>query len=57
MKFDGIVGAADILESLPLRGAWIEMLAPGWYFPRRRSLPLRGAWIEIKLVIPKIAVS
>ena len=33
--------------SLPVRGAWIEILLPvrGWL--SLRSLPVRGAWIEI----------
>ena len=38
-------------KSLPVRGAWIEMLAgsrqnlqPG------QSLPVRGAWIEIRVL-------
>ena len=35
--------------SLPVRGAWIEILeipavAANWY----KSLPVRGAWIEIR---------
>ena len=34
-------------ESLPTRGAWIEIPGPVRNPPRRRSLPTRGAWIEI----------
>ena len=39
--------------SLPLRGAWIEIvcLNCGAYFTR--SLPLRGAWIEIMKSVMK----
>ena len=35
--------------SLPVRGAWIEMMPGGltWYIGL--SLPVRGAWIEIKM--------
>ena len=33
--------------SLPTRGAWIEMLAPGTKMIIPVSLPTRGAWIEI----------
>ena len=36
------------LQSLPVRGAWVEMLkfAGGYTVP---SLPVRGAWVEIDL--------
>ena len=34
-------------QSLPLRGAWIEILAGSIHFFGAWSLPLRGAWIEI----------
>ena len=40
-----------IFESLPTRGAWIEMYR---YNPNRvsgRSLPTRGAWIEMIFII------
>ena len=38
----------DGLESLPLRGAWIEIFAlPDIMICTILSLPLRGAWIEI----------
>ena len=35
-------------ESLPVRGAWIEMSALSEYRRVMLSLPVRGAWIEIK---------
>ena len=34
--------------SLPVRGAWIEIVATVEEDNRRASLPVRGAWIEIK---------
>ena len=35
--------------SLPVRGAWIEILpARGWK-AAAKSLPVRGAWIEIAI--------
>ena len=35
--------------SLPVRGAWIEMLLKRWeYWEEQASLPVRGAWIEIQ---------
>ena len=34
-------------ESLPVRGAWIEMLADKLGGKYITSLPVRGAWIEI----------
>ena len=33
--------------SLPVRGAWIEILNPGDVEKVPQSLPVRGAWIEI----------
>ena len=36
------------LVSLPLRGAWIEILLKLLGFDDPESLPLRGAWIEIR---------
>ena len=36
------------MASLPVRGAWIEMLLlPLLRLPVDASLPVRGAWIEI----------
>ena len=34
-------------ESLPARGAWIEILRRTIQAPGLMSLPARGAWIEI----------
>ena len=36
------------LWSLPVRGAWIEIVADLSRLKLWRSLPVRGAWIEIK---------
>ena len=33
--------------SLPMRGAWIEILLAPWKIISALSLPMRGAWIEI----------
>ena len=33
--------------SLPVRGAWIEIVLFYACIPHVRSLPVRGAWIEI----------
>ena len=38
---------ADVCQSLPLRGAWIEMIVDDMPIAGSGSLPLRGAWIEI----------
>ena len=48
MKFVWLGALKAITMSLPVRGAWVEMVknAPiptGWI----RSLPVRGAWVEI----------
>ena len=38
----------QLAMSLPVRGAWIEMVVNvEGRLPRQRSLPVRGAWIEI----------
>ena len=39
----------EIVPSLPVRGAWIEMPNISLGIHLCRSLPVRGAWIEIKL--------
>ena len=39
---------AQTLTSLPVRGAWIEIIFEGVEFPANLSLPVRGAWIEIE---------
>ena len=35
------------MQSLPVRGAWIEIWAAVSVFSAGWSLPVRGAWIEI----------
>ena len=35
--------------SLPVRGAWIEILAYKRIYDRVLSLPVRGAWIEMSI--------
>ena len=35
-------------QSLPARGAWIEIPDSGPQAGGAKSLPLRGAWIEIR---------
>ena len=42
-------GTAKYVESLPLRGAWIEIFKMFVAQIRNWSLPSRGAWIEIEL--------
>ena len=42
------VSPVSYSESLPSRGAWIEMGSNCAAAKRPRSLPSRGAWIEIK---------
>ena len=47
------------LLSLPMRGAWIEILSLPLLFSRFvMSLPMRGAWIEmvIRKGMPNIAI-
>ena len=45
--------ASDLLDkfmglSLPVRGAWIEIIVAQWFDTIQDwSLPVRGAWIEI----------
>ena len=54
MKWQRRQQDAGLLVSLPVRGAWIEILPVRSH--RRRlalSLPVRGAWIEM----PKMVVS
>ena len=36
-----------MVESLPSRGAWIEIFSAKVKISAHRSLPSRGAWIEI----------
>ena len=47
LKYGNIVEQRRFIQSLPLRGAWIE-IHPSWNDVFGHvSLPLRGAWIEI----------
>lgn len=41
----------DKAMSLPMRGAWIKINAPGAARIREVSLPRRGAWIEIMCLL------
>ena len=43
----GEVGGENV-TSLPVRGAWIEILQRRVLQNKRESLPVRGAWIEIE---------
>ena len=48
LKFLRLVLLDEIVhQSLPVRGAWIEISTRRAGASRRRSLPVRGAWIEI----------
>ena len=48
MKCEALVGRWERGESLPVRGAWIEILRPITKLRKAAvSLPVRGAWIEI----------
>ena len=51
MKFLMVAIPSGHFLSLPVRGAWIEMMAIRVNtFSRKQSLPVRGAWIEIELM-------
>ena len=47
MKFGGEAVLTFVGQSLPVRGAWIEIAGSVAAFCRLTSLPVRGAWIEI----------
>ena len=47
MKFVLVLLLTVEIESLPVRGAWIEMIRWRSCAGRKSSLPVRGAWIEI----------
>ena len=47
MKCVPVPAASTPRVSLPVRGAWIEMIAKGIACDSQLSLPVRGAWIEI----------
>ena len=44
---NGVLPEFDGYESLPSRGAWIEIWRSTGSTSANRSLPSRGAWIEI----------
>ena len=47
LKFFGDKALACDVPSLPVRGAWIEILGNHAHRVAQMSLPVRGAWIEI----------
>ena len=47
MKFLLKIHESAAGRSLPVRGAWIEILLPDGFLRPRASLPVRGAWIEM----------
>ena len=50
MKFLTVASSSVASRSLPVRGAWVEILpARGWKAAAKRSLPVRGAWVEISV--------
>ena len=47
LKCTGAGAGADLIESHPARGAWIEIPRNQFFVPFQWSHPARGAWIEI----------
>ena len=47
LKLALIVKICTKKQSLPMRGAWIEIYVDHYYEGTLESLPMRGAWIEI----------
>ena len=49
LKYDADVSVSHLVESLPVRGAWVEIAGsrPAFCVPNG-SLPVRGAWVEIR---------
>ena len=45
---DGDKPLVVYVTSLPVRGAWVEILHPCRTAQSNQSLPVRGAWVEIK---------
>ena len=43
------------MQSLPIRGAWIEIALALRYRLSHESLPIRGAWIEIHNPVGRFA--
>ena len=52
MKCSRVKVVCEVLRSLPVRGAWIEMKTQKSFALTRWSLPVRGAWIEIRSPAP-----
>ena len=45
------------MRSLPVRGAWIEIIFGDLQaFAMEKSLPVRGAWIEIMAAHPSVSM-
>ena len=44
-----VIMAFGVAESLPVLGAWIEILLQCLVLGNIQSLPVRGAWIEISV--------
>ena len=47
MKWYAIRASVLLLRSLPVRGAWVEIIISDKTARRAKSLPVRGAWVEI----------
>ena len=47
MKYKLTDTIKNIDKSLPVRGAWVEILYSATSFSTSSSLPVRGAWVEI----------
>ena len=47
LKFRGRFAIEDVMWSLPVRGAWIEIVSRPNDPVDALSLPVRGAWIEM----------
>ncbi len=43
-------------KSLPVRGAWIEIVMGTQEFHAMASLPVRGAWIEISYLVLSVCI-
>ena len=56
LKYQQLSAAGWHPESLPARGAWIEIYNLQYARGAERSLPARGAWIEIELRVISILV-
>ena len=48
LKFSVLPALAESRQSLPVRGAWVEItIICARHRARKRSLPVRGAWVEM----------